>query len=82
MTPPRVSFTWSTRRDGNDGYVLETGPEGHRAEYGPMPPHIVPAFVQGRRRIVAMQAQRHGASYVEPTHDYRYLLDPSAERKS
>jgi hypothetical protein len=75
-----VSFTWSCRRDHNDGYVLEQGPEGHSIEFGPMPPHTVPAFVQGRRRIVAMMAEKYGASYIEPpADDYTYLLDNPTE---
>ena len=70
----QVSFTWATRREGNSGFVLETGAKGHRIEFGPMPPHIVPAFVQARRRFVALQAMRHQASYVEALlPDYSYL---------
>lgn len=71
----RVSFTWSTRREGNSGYVLEEGPDRHHIEYGPMPANVVPAFVEGRRRIVATMAEQHGASYVEPPRDYSYLTE-------
>lgn len=55
---PTLSFSWLTRRDGNDGFVMEEcrgDPDlAYRREYGPMPPHIVPAFVSARRRIVRM----------------------------
>jgi len=73
----QVSFSWSTRREGNSGFVLETGPQGHRAEFGPMPAHIVPAFVQSRRRIVALQAAWAGALYVDPgpIPDYSFLAE-------
>lgn len=60
-----TSFTWSTRREGNDGYVLEVcvdtqGELDYRKEYGPMPPHIVPAFVRGRREIVEICQANNG----------------------
>lgn len=48
----KVNFTWATRREGNDGYVLEMGPDGHKVEFGPMPPHTVPAFAAGRRKLI------------------------------
>lgn len=71
----RVSFTWSTRREVNDGYVLETGPEGHSIEFGPMPCSIVLAFVEGRRRFVGMMAEKYGANYSDEQTDYSFLLD-------
>lgn len=71
----RVSFTWSTRRDGNQGYVLEEGPNGHAIEFGPMPAHIVPAFAAARQTLVAMKAQKFGAAYVDNEVDYTYLLE-------
>lgn len=83
MTAPRISFTWSTRRDGNSGYVKETvtGPDPYEREFGPMPAHIVPAFVAARRRLVAFQAQLHGALYVsEALPDYSYLTDTPKPR--
>lgn len=70
-----VSFTWSTRREANDGYVLETGPEGHAMEFGPMPCWIVLAFVESRRRLVGMMAEKYGATYSEEETDYSFLLD-------
>lgn len=71
----RIAFTWSTRREGNSGYVLEESETGIRREYGPMPAHIVPAFVNGRRRIVALEAEKLGASYEE-LEDFSYMEDP------
>lgn len=59
----RLTFTWSTRRDGNDGYVLEQCGT-YRREFGPMPPHAVPAYAEARRRLIAMLMQRVGANYV------------------
>lgn len=62
------SVTWSARREANDGYVLEEYHDGEhkgrKIEYGPMPPHIVPAFITARRRIVALMMEKIGASYV------------------
>lgn len=75
----RVSFTWATRRDGNNGYVLEEGPEGHAIEFGPMPPWIVPAFAEARQRLVAMMATKHGASYVEPP-DFSFLTEEGKQQ--
>lgn len=48
----KASVTWSTQRIGNDGYVREEYPDGTYHVFGPLPAHIVPAFVQGRRRII------------------------------
>lgn len=68
MPPRRVSFEWSLRRDGNDGYVLEFCPgTAYRREFGPMPPHAVPAFATARRRLIAMYMERLGANYVMET---------------
>lgn len=73
----KLSFTWSARREGNSGYVLEQSSSGLKREYGPMPSHVVPAFVEARRRVVALAAQQAGASYVEPP-DFQWLTDPNA----
>lgn len=62
--PRRLTFTWSTRRDGNDGYVLEQCGPRYRHEFGPMPPHAVPSFAVARRRYIAMLMVRVGADYV------------------
>lgn len=65
---PTLSFSWSTRRDGNDGFVLEIckgDPDlAYQREFGPMPPHIVPAFVHARRRIVRVVMNGSNASSV------------------
>ena len=66
-----VSFQWSTRREANSGYILEEhidryGDVVSRYEFGPMPCHIVEAFVTARRRITALKAREYQASYVEP----------------
>lgn len=62
--PRRVTFEWATRRDGNNGWVLETCGPRWRREFGPMPAHAVPQFVMSRRRLIAMYMQRLGADYV------------------
>ena len=66
-----VSFQWSTRREANDGYVLEEHIDSYgdvvwSCEFGPMPCHIVLTYVNARRRITALKAQEYRASYVEP----------------
>ena len=76
MNDRKVSFAWLTRREGNDGYVLEQSSRGHIREFGPMTCHIVPAFVEGRRRIVARHAAEEGLKYVENLEDYNYLTTP------
>lgn len=69
MAGEQTSFTWSTRRDGNDGYVLEEC-LAWRKEFGPMPPHTVLAFVASRRRLVAMKMQEFGAAFVSDPQEY------------
>jgi len=61
--PTLASFTWSTRRDGNAGFVLERC-EGTQwiKEFGPMPAHITLAFVESRRRLIAMNMEAEGFS--------------------
>lgn len=61
MSKPQTSFTWSTRRDGNVGYVLEEGPARHKVEFGPMPAHLVPNFVAARRIFIAAAMKDLGA---------------------
>lgn len=60
----RASFSWSARREGNSGYVLETRPDGSHHEFGPMPSHIVPAFLAARRRVVELKCCEHGFAPV------------------
>lgn len=48
----RVSFTWATRREGNQGFVLETRPNGSREVYGPMPCGAVEPFIATRRDLI------------------------------
>lgn len=76
--PRRLEFTWSTRRDGNDGWVLEECGELWRREFGPFPPHAVEAWVTGRRRYVAMLMRRLGADYVleDPEQFFRDATSP------
>lgn len=63
MTGPQLSFTWSARREGNLGWVLEScGP--YFNEFGPMPSHVVPAFIQARHRLIAMRMEEYGAAFV------------------
>lgn len=78
----RVSFRWSTRRECNDGYVLEE----HIDRYGDvvrrwetkMAANVVPAYVEGRRRLVATKALENDATFVEP--DLNYLAGGESKK--
>lgn len=48
----KASFSWAARREGNLGYILETRPDGSTHEFGPMPAHAVPAFIDARRKFI------------------------------
>lgn len=49
----KLSFSWSARRVGNNGFVLESTSDGsHEKEFGPMPAYAVPSFIYGRRKLV------------------------------
>jgi len=68
-----VSFTWATRREGNNGFVLETRPNGTHQVYGPMPCDVVEAFVQSRRDLIRRgMLDELCAIPVEP-HDYSFM---------
>ena len=59
-------YTWGTSRSGNTGKVQEECYEGPDLIYRKvfeMPANVVPAFVEGRRRCVAMSMQEAGHSY-------------------
>ncbi len=73
----RLTFTWSTRRDGNNGYVLEQCGR-YQKEFGPFPPHATPAWAEGRRRYIAMLMARLGADYVleDPEQFFRDATRP------
>lgn len=59
------SISWSARREGNDGYVLETYSDGETPqEFGPMPANNVPAFIEARRKLVAIRAEKMGFTKV------------------
>lgn len=59
-----ISITWSSRREGNDGYVLEQYSDGTYREFGPMPAHLVSQFVMGRRRLFAFRMEQRGHHFV------------------
>lgn len=62
----RLSFSWAMSRTGNDGWVLESVPgSGYRKLFGPMPPHVVPAFTTARRTLIALKMKSIGASYID-----------------
>lgn len=65
MAMTQLSFTWSLRRDGNSGYVLESRSDGTSVEFGPMPAHTTPAFARARQRFVAMMMKERGNPHVE-----------------
>lgn len=63
---PRVSISWSARREGNEGWVLETyeGTDQRPREFGPMRANIVPAFIESRRKMFAMRMERRGHKQI------------------
>ena len=69
-----TTFTWSTRRDGNSGFVLETHPDGSSVEFGPMPCSLVLPFVSGRRRIVNHLIMKLSSYNYASTFDWNHLL--------
>ena len=83
MPVSRVSFTWSARRDGNNGWVLEEAGPLWRKEFGPLPPHTVPAFINARRRLIAMKMEALGAEYVlEDPNDLFTSRNPAQETRN
>lgn len=58
--PILASFTWSAKRIGNLGYVLEERPDGSRHEFGPMPSHVVPSFIHARRIVIGERLRFKG----------------------
>lgn len=66
-----ISVTWSTRREGNSGFVLELHPDGSHIEFGPMPTHVVLAFVAARRNLLTHKLKEIGYELTTtPTPDY------------
>lgn len=66
--PTQRSYTWGTQRVGNIGKVQEECWEKGDLLYRKvfeMPAHVVPSFIEGRRRCVAMQMQDSGHNYVD-----------------
>ena len=69
-----LSFEWSARREGNSGFVRETRPDGSTQDYGPLPAHIVPAFIAARRHYVHFAMTRRGFDLTQnPPPDWRFL---------
>lgn len=70
MTTPQQrsqqrSISWAARREGNEGYVLETYSDGSTPrEFGPMRANIVPTFIQSRRILYQMRAHNHGFTRI------------------
>lgn len=70
---PTASFSWSTRREGNIGYVLEERPNGDTQTFA-MPSHLVPLWLAARRKLIATAMLDLGATpSTEPLEDYSYL---------
>jgi hypothetical protein len=63
-----TSFTWSTRREGNVGFVFETHPDGSSVEFGPMPCDLVLKFVAARRQL---------ANHMMRSKSFKLILDPT-----
>jgi len=67
MTQKR-SYSWGTSRVANLGYVREECWEGKTLVYSrevEMAANVVPAFVEARRRVIAMQMAEAGHSYTD-----------------
>ena len=66
MTTSR-SYTWGQMRVGNIGKVQEECWEAGDLLYRKvfeMPAHVVPSFIEARRRCIAMDMQDQGHPYV------------------
>lgn len=75
-TPSPFDFKWSSRREGNSGFVLEECSRvGHSIEFGPLPPHIVPAFIDGRRRIIQGLIEHLGGTPAVSLEDYEFMRE-------
>ena len=64
--PQSRSYAWSTSRVANLGYVREECWEGKELIYSreiEMAANMVPAYVEARRRVVAMQMEEKGHSF-------------------
>lgn len=62
------NYTWGTSRIANLGFVEETCWEGKRRVYRKefeMAANLVPAFVEARRRVIAMEMADAGNPYTE-----------------
>lgn len=74
-----VNFSWSTRREGNIGYVLETRPNGDTQTFA-MPSHLVPLWLTARRKLIATAMLDLGATPADaPLEDYSYLRSQTTE---
>lgn len=77
----KVSVSWSAKRNGNEGTVYEVRSDGTNSTFGPMPAHVVPAFVRGRQIIVAHLLRSSGFNphiteeELEPEFQ-KYFTDP------
>lgn len=61
------SYTWGTARVGNIGKVQEecwTNGDLLYRKIFEMPAHVVPSFIEGRRRCIAMDMRDQGHPYV------------------
>lgn len=68
----KVSFTWATRRIGNQGFVLESRPNGTHETYGPMPCSVVEPFITSRRSLIR-RGMLDELAAVPIFEDYSYL---------
>lgn len=56
----RVDVRWTAERNGNEGTVHEIRSDGTKSDFGPMPAHVVPAFIRGRQIIVRQILRSQG----------------------
>jgi len=67
-----TEFTWSTKREGNLGYVHEVRPDGSSQTFE-MPAHLVPFWLNARRNYVKFMMAQQGYKKSDPPLDMGYL---------
>lgn len=69
-----LSFTWATRREGNDGIVEEYLGDRLLHQWR-VPANVVPDLVEARRKLIALRMEQvkgrysHTEQYIDPEDD-------------
>lgn len=72
----RVDVTWNAERIGNTGIVHEIRSDGTKSDFGPMPAHVVPAFIRGRQLVVEAILRKNGFTTIKTDEE----LEPDFEK--